>query len=168
MALNKRTVDFPHLLKKVEAIRLKKEEYVYHSYLGASGGEICAICDLPLHPYSTYVNGKARICTICFNNYISADDYMDHLNAYEIKVLHTNKLVDMLSVSLKNDQNHIELDLVSSLFQGLSLLEIEQLIGNPKSFGSFDHGVEAGCWKLGHVVVELWFKNQIFTDVVRI
>jgi len=168
MVLNKRTVDFPHLMKKVEAIRLTKEEYVYHSYLSASAGKVCSVCDLPLNPYSTYVNGKACICTSCFNKYISADDYLDQLSAYESKVVHTNKLVELLYASLKKDQHHIELDLVNSLFEGLSRLEIEQLIGLPKTFGSFDHGVEAGCWKLGHGVIELWFKNQIFTDVVRI
>ncbi|SMC61283.1 hypothetical protein SAMN04488101_101712 [Pedobacter nyackensis] len=40
------------------------------------------------------------------------------------------------------------------------------MIGLPKNFGSFDYGIEAGNWKLSDCLVEIWFKNQICTEVV--
>lgn len=53
-----------------------------------------------------------------------------------------------------------------SLFQpedqvlGKSLSQLQQLAGEPESFGSFDHGREVAQWRQGELLVEVWFNQQ--------
>lgn len=168
MILNKRTIDFPHLLTKIETIRLTKEQYTYHTYLKEFAGIKCALCELPLNPYGIYLNLEQAICIQCFNHYISAKDHLHNLELFEAKVLRVNKLADDFTTLLKNTPQHIDLDLANGLFMGLSLAEIEQMIGLPQNFGSFDFGVEAGTWKLSSFRIEIWLRNQICTEVLTV
>lgn len=168
MVLNKRAINFTLLLKKIEAIRLTKEQYTYHTYLKEWAGKDCELCNLPLNPYGIYLNNEQAVCIGCFNNYIAAEEYLDNLGAFESRILQANKLTEDFSASLKANHHNIDLDLANKLFKGLSLAEIEQMIGLPKSFGSFDYGIEAGNWRLEKFPIEIWFKNQICTEVVII
>ncbi|MNQ77755.1 hypothetical protein D3C85_926430 [compost metagenome] len=168
MVFNKRTINFPLLLKKIEAIRLIKEQYTYHSHLEKLAGNDCELCALQLNPYGIYLNNKEAICIGCFNNYIAAEEYSDNLATFETRVLQANKLAEDFFASLIANRHNIDLDLANRLFKGLSLAEIEQMIGLPKSFGSFDYGIEAGNWKLENFLIEIWFKNQTCTEVVII
>ncbi|MDR6785159.1 hypothetical protein ABIE26_003857 [Pedobacter africanus] len=168
MVFNIRTIDFSRLLKKVEAIRLTKDQFTYQTYLNKFAGKNCELCELPLNPYGIYLKDKQAICIQCFNNYIIAEDYLNNLKTFEAKVSRTNKLTDAFFASLKADPQNIDLNLANTLFKGFSLSEIEQMIGLPKSFGSFDYGVEAGNWKFNNFMVEIWFKNQVCTEVVPI
>lgn len=99
---------------------------------------------LPLNPYGIYLKDNQAICIQCFNNYVAAEDYLNHLQSFETRVLRTNERAGAFSVSLKTDPQNMDLNLANTLFKGLSLSEIEQMIGFPKSFGSFDYGIEAG------------------------
>lgn len=131
-------------------------------------GKNCELCVLPLNPYGIYLNDKQAICIQCFNNYINTEDYLANLVIFEARVLRTNKLVDDFSSSLNVDGQNIDIGQIDKLFKDLSLAEIEQMAGFPKSFGSFDYGIEAGRWKLENLLVEIWFKNQICTEVTMI
>ncbi|WP_448633989.1 hypothetical protein [Pedobacter panaciterrae] len=168
MILSKRTIDFSHLLAKIETIRLNKAQYTYHTYLKEFAGIKCALCELPLNPYGIYLNLEQAICIQCFNHYISAKDHLHQLALFEAKVLRVNKLADDFMALLKNDPPQIDLDLANRLFIGLSLAETEQMIGLPQNFGSFDFGVEAGTWKVSNFRMEIWFKNQICTEVLTV
>lgn len=166
MVFNIRTIDFSLLREKVETIRLTKEQYTYHTYLKVFAGKNCELCMLPLNPYGIYLNKEKAICIQCFNNYIASEDYLDNLKSFETRVSRTNEQAYTLAVWLKTNHQIIDLNLANGLFKGLSLSEIEQMIGLPKNFGSFDYGIEVGKWKLSNFLVEIWFKNQICTEVV--
>jgi len=166
MILNKRTIDFHQLLRKIPAIRLIKEQYIYHTCSDKFAGKNCGICGLPLNPYGIYLNYEQAICTQCFSDYISAENYLHNYKSFEAKVLLKNELLAAFSSSLNKNSRNIDLDLANQLFTGLSLAEIEQMIGLPANLGSFDHGIEAGNWKLINFRIEIWFKNQICTEVV--
>ncbi|QIL37909.1 hypothetical protein G7074_00580 [Pedobacter sp. HDW13] len=168
MVLNKRMIDRRQLIEKIEAIRLIKQQYIYHTYLEELAGKNCELCALPLNPYGIYLNNKQAICIQCFNDYINTKDYLDNLEIFETRVSRTNKLADNFSASLKTYGQNIDIDLINKLFKDLSLAEIEQMVGFPKSFGSFDYGIEAGRWKLENLLVEIWFKKQVCTKVTLI
>lgn len=165
MIFNIRTIDFSLLREKIETIRLTKELYTYHSYLKAFAGKNCELCILPLNPYGIYLNHEQAICIQCFNNYIISENCLNNLKSFETRVSKVNEQAEALAVSLKTNHQNIDLNLANELFKGLSLSEIEQMIGLPKHFGSFDYGLEAGKWKLSNFLVEIWFKNQICTEV---
>ncbi|MNY44275.1 hypothetical protein D3C86_1792890 [compost metagenome] len=76
-----------------------------------------------------------------------------------------NQQADLFTASLKTNPQNIDLDLADKLFKDLTLSQIEQMIGFPQQFGSFDYGIEAGKWKLNNFLIEIWFKNQICTEV---
>ncbi|MFA4867892.1 MAG: hypothetical protein WC623_06835 [Pedobacter sp.] len=168
MDFNIRKIDFPHLLEKIETIRSTKPLYTYHSYLKNYTGKKCELCLLPLNPYGVYLNHEQAICITCFNNYISSKDYLNNLKSFEARVSRMNEQADLLTASLTNNPKNIDLNLANQLFKELTLTEIEQMIGFPKHFGSFDYGIEAGTWKLNNSLVEIWFKNQICTEVAMV
>jgi hypothetical protein len=165
MVIDKRTIDFPRLLEKIERIRSTDALYTYHSYLKDYIGKRCEICVLPLNPYGAYLNHEQAICITCFNNYISSKDYLNNLKSFEERVSRMNQQADLFTASLKTNPQNIDLDLADKLFKELTLSEIEQMIGFPQQFGSFDYGIEAGKWKLNNFLIEIWFKNQICTEV---
>jgi len=168
MVFNIRTIDFSRLLEKIETIRLTKELYTYHTYLETFAGKNCELCVLPLNPYGIYLNNEQAICVQCFNSYVAAEHYLNNLGSFETRVSRMKERACALAVSLKTNRQNIDLNLANGLFKDLSLSEIEQMIGLPKDFGSFDYGVEAGKWKLSDFLVEIWFKNQICTEVVTV
>ncbi|MEQ7801843.1 hypothetical protein ABDJ41_18755 [Pedobacter sp. ASV1-7] len=164
MVIDIRTIDFPRLLEKIETIRSTKALYTYHSYLMNYTGKHCELCVLPLNPYGVYLSHEQAICITCFNNYISSKDYLKNLKSFETRVSKIIEQADLLATSLKTNPQHIDLDLANKLFKELTLSEIEQMIGVPQQFGSFDYGIEAGKWKLNNFLIEIWFKNQICTE----
>ena len=168
MVFNKRTIDFSRLREKIETIRLTKHLYTYYTYLKAFAGKHCELCCLPLNPYGIYLKDKQAICIQCFNQYVSDEDYLNNLRIFEARVSSANDLADTLCTSLKNSPQNINIDMVNQLFKGLSLTEIEQMIGLPENFGSFDYGIEAGKWHLSNFLIEIWFKNQICTEVAAV
>lgn len=166
MVFNRRTINYQRLREKIEIIRLTKALYTYHSYLKNFAGKNCELCVLPLNPYGIYLNNEQAICIQCFNIYVVTEDYANNLKSFETRVSKMNEQANALSDSLKATPQNIDLIQLNGLFKGLTLSEIEQMIGFPQQFGSFDHGVEAGKWKLNNFLIEIWFKNQICTEAI--
>lgn len=48
----------------------------------------------------------------------------------------------------------------SDWFIGLTIFEIESVVGTCSSYGSFDHGIEVYDWKCGKAYVQAWFRES--------
>ena len=173
--IQKRILNFETFKQIIEKyILLENQDYLewFECYTklfpNGKSQQDCILCQLPVYinEYGVHQYQNEILCGDCYAQFIDNNDKVKEFADFQNKVTISNAKIENLNANMQSNPSFLlNESMLTDIFKGFRLKEVEYALGNSIRYGDLDRGLASGYWNINDTKFEIWFQNEICTEV---